>query len=160
MLWHFLLRNKKVEKFQLCLTTAASLFPFSFVTLLIVTKLFWPGPISHILSSNNLEKTFSSLFVISPNLFGHKKSLSHTLHSQFIFLNLSLSLSHTHKHTHTHTHTLYLSFHPFFLSHALHSHSQSLHFLSPSLFLNSKLSVFLPFSPFLLLPLFLFLSLF
>jgi hypothetical protein len=32
VLWHFLLLNKKVEKFQLCLKTAASLFPFSCVT--------------------------------------------------------------------------------------------------------------------------------
>ncbi len=28
-LWHFLLPNQKVDKFQLCLKTAASLFPFS-----------------------------------------------------------------------------------------------------------------------------------
>ncbi len=31
----FLFQNKKVEKFQLCLKTAASLFPFSCVTFLI-----------------------------------------------------------------------------------------------------------------------------
>jgi hypothetical protein len=31
----FLLLNKKVEKFQLCLKTAASLFPFSTVTFFI-----------------------------------------------------------------------------------------------------------------------------
>jgi hypothetical protein len=34
----FLLLNKKVEKFQLCLKTAASLFPFSFVIFLIIRK--------------------------------------------------------------------------------------------------------------------------
>ncbi len=31
VLWHFLLLNKKVEKFQLCLKTVVSLFPFSSV---------------------------------------------------------------------------------------------------------------------------------
>ncbi len=35
VLGHFLSLNKKVEKFQLCLKTAASLFPFSCVTFLI-----------------------------------------------------------------------------------------------------------------------------
>jgi hypothetical protein len=33
-MWQFY-SNKKVDKFQLCLNTAASLFPFSCVTLLV-----------------------------------------------------------------------------------------------------------------------------
>ncbi len=37
MLWHSLSLNKKVEKFQLCLKTAASLFPFSCGTFLIAS---------------------------------------------------------------------------------------------------------------------------
>ncbi len=37
VVWHFLLPNKKVEKFQLCLKTAASLFPFSCMTFPIIT---------------------------------------------------------------------------------------------------------------------------
>ncbi len=42
VLWHFLFQNKKVDKFQLCLKTASSLFPFSCKIFLIMLSVIAP----------------------------------------------------------------------------------------------------------------------
>ena len=46
VLYHFLMLNKSVDKFQLCHKIAAGLFPFSSITFLITQRLYWTDPYS------------------------------------------------------------------------------------------------------------------